>query len=289
MCKKILVAAVVLLVGAWAVKKTQVCSYATAVFKSGAEQIRSQIPRELELSRIKSEIGQMDRDYQKLLRVIAERMASNKKLTAEVAAAEASRKELAENLLILTDAIEAKETPIAYKGVNYSNTTTAVGKAARELTLLKQLDKTLASKKKVLEADQRNLDALKDTLDKLVSQKREFEVRIAELEATEAEINATRTKSPLKWDVSHVANIKNDMDRVAHEQTVDILQGQLENQYGSQIESSTAGHPQLRAKPEWQGNHQGRPDQVMVVDFGYIIQEVGGQRGVRPVAPAPTP
>jgi hypothetical protein len=247
MTKKIIVAAVVLLVGAWVVKKTQVCSYATAVFKSGAEQVRSRIPRELELSRVKNEISQMDRDYQKLLRVIAERMASTKKLTAEVAVAEANRKEMADSLLALSDAIEAKETPIAYKGVNYSTTTKAEGKAARELTLLKQLDKSLASKKKVLDAEQRNLDALKDQLDKLVTQKREFEVRVAQLEANQAEIDALATKSPLQTDEGRVAEIKKILDEIQHGQEIDIYQRELEGQYGSKIEGSTAGVPQTQS------------------------------------------
>jgi chromosome segregation ATPase len=247
MTKKIIVAAVVLLVGAWVVKKTQVCSYATAVFKSGAEQVRSRIPRELELSRVKNEISQMDREYQKLLRVIAERMASTKKLTAEVAVAEANRKEMADSLLALSDAIEAKETPIAYKGINYSTTAKAEGKAARELTLLKQLDKSLASKKKVLEAEQRNLDALKDRLDKLVSQKREFEVCVAQLEANQAEIDAQHTMSPPKADDTLVADIKNSLDRLRFDMEVDMNLMQIESQYGSKIDSSTAGTPQTQS------------------------------------------
>jgi septal ring factor EnvC (AmiA/AmiB activator) len=246
MTKKIIVAAVVLLVGFWVVKKTQVCSYASAIFSNGAESVRKQIPRDLELSRVKNEIAHMDRDYQKLLRVIAERMANIKRLNEEVAAAEVNRKDLAEKLTALTTAIEDGETPISYKDSKYATLAKAQARASRELTLLKQLDKTLASKKKMLEAEQRNLDALKDQLDKLVTQKREFEVRVAQLEASEAELQTTMIKTPLKRDEGRVAEIKKTLDRIEHDQIVEQNLHQLEEQYGPKIDGAT---PAVQSAP----------------------------------------
>jgi septal ring factor EnvC (AmiA/AmiB activator) len=239
MTKKIIVAAVVLFVGFWVVKKTQVCSYACAIFSNGAESVRKQIPRDLELSRVKNEIAHMDRDYQKLLRVIAERMANSKRLTEEISVAEVNRKDLAEKLAALTTAIEDGETPISYKDSKYATVAKAQARATRELNSLKQLDKTLASKKKMLEAEQRNLDALKDQLDKLVTQKREFEVRVAQLEAADAELQTITIKSPLKTDQGRVAEIKRTLDRIEHDILVDQNLAQLEDQYGSKIDGAT--------------------------------------------------
>jgi chromosome segregation ATPase len=238
MTKKIIVAAVVLLVGAWLVKKTQVCSYAAAFFRNGAEHARAQIPRQLELDRIEGEIARMDKDYQKLLRVIAERMVSIKKLNEEITVAEVNRKDMAESLLSLTQAIEAKELPISYKGAKYTTTAKAEATAVRELAELKRLDQKMTSKKKTLEAEQRNLDALKDQLDKLVTQKHEFEVRVATLRANQAELDALVVKSPLKNDQGRVADIKKTLDRIEHEQNVDIQTHVLENQYGTKIDGN---------------------------------------------------
>src|SRR6202011_3117614 len=114
----------------------------------------------------------------------------------------------AEKLSALTTAIEDNEQLIIYKDTKYTSLPKAQARANRELNSLKQLDKTLASKKKMLEAEQRNLDALKDQLDKLVTQKREFEVRVAELEASEAELQTSMIKTPLKRDEGRVAEIK---------------------------------------------------------------------------------
>jgi chromosome segregation ATPase len=247
MTKKIIVAAIVLLVGAVVVKKANLCSYATAVFNNGAERVRHEIPRDLELARVKSEIGKMDRDYQKLLRAIAERMASTKKLSEEVAMGEANRKELVDSLSALAKAIEEKEAPIRYQGFTYQTTAKAEAKAARELTVLKQLDKSLASKKKMLDAEQRNLDALRDALDKLVTQKREFEVRVAQLEAAQAELDAVAVKSPLKTDESRVADIKRTLDEIEYGVNVDRQLIELQEQYGSKIDNSTANVQQPSA------------------------------------------
>jgi hypothetical protein len=164
------------------------------------------------------DIAALDRAYQKLLRSIAEKMVGARSLTEEIKTAEANRKELADNLAALVEALEAKETPINYKGVSYPTAAKAQAKASRELTLLKQLDMSVGSKKKMLEAEQRNLDALKDQLDKLVTQKRASEI-----------------------DEGQVAEIKKLLDRIEHSQKVDKTRDDLENQYGSKIEGGTAG------------------------------------------------
>jgi chromosome segregation ATPase len=240
MTKKIIVAAVVLLVGAVVVKKTNLCSYAGALFRNGAERVRQEIPFDLEMARVKGEIGKMDRDYQKLLRVIAERIAKTKKLSEEIANGEANRKEMAENLASLAKAIEEKEAPISYKGFVYQTTAKAADKAARELTELKSLDKSLALKKKELVAEQRKLDAHREQLEKLVAQKREFEVTVVELEATQAELDALATQTPIHTDDGRVADIKRTLQRLKYNQDVDIELHKLEEKYGSNIDNSKA-------------------------------------------------
>jgi septal ring factor EnvC (AmiA/AmiB activator) len=242
MMKKILVAAVVLVVGACVAKKTHAWNHLKDWVRTCAsEKEHGDKQRDQELAEVKKKIAAMDRGYQKLLRSIAEKMVSTKSLAEEIKTAEANRKELADGLATLTEDIEAKAVPISYKGDSFATTAKAEAKASRELTLLKQLDKSLVSKKKMLDAEQRNLDALKDQLDKLVTQKRTFEVRVAELEAAEAELKAVKIQSPTKIDEGEVAGIKKMLDRIEHGQTVDKTHHDLENQYGSKIDTSTAG------------------------------------------------
>jgi len=246
MTKKIIVGAVILLAAAWVVKKTQVCSYAKTIFQNGAQQVRGQIPRELELARIENEIGQLDNDYRKQLRTIAEKMTAIKKLNQDIANTEVSRKERADSLVALTQAIEGKKTPIEYNGLVYTSLANAEKKADTEFQTLQRQDRTLESLKKTLEAEQSNLAALKDQLDKLVTQKHEFQVRVAQLRADEARLQAARTKTPLKVDDSRVADIKNALDRIEQEQDVDHNERAVADQYGATIDNHT---PAVRISP----------------------------------------
>jgi len=275
MTKKIIVAAVILLVGAWAVKKTHVCNYATAWLKNSEEHVRGQIPREVQLKEIENEIAKMDRDYQKHLRVIADKMVSIKELNQEIAVAELNRKGLADSLFTLTKAIEAKEVPISYKDANYATVAKAEVKAEREFTTLQQLDKTLGSKKKLLEAEERNLDALKDHLDKLVAQRDAFKLRLTVLRANEAELKAVhqdapphrrraprqhpkearppRARAERRHHRAHAGRAVRQQDRGQHRADA----GQLARE-----RAKDARLPRRQAEQGHQG-HQGRPGQVV--------------------------
>ncbi|HYV38242.1 MAG TPA: hypothetical protein VE988_21340 [Gemmataceae bacterium] len=234
MCKKIAVGVVIALACLWVARKTQFCSYASTLIAQGKEHVRGQVPRDLELARVQHEIQQLDRDYQALLGPIAERMASVKKLEREITTAKANQQEQRENLLTLTKAVESNDMPVSYCGSTY-NLDQAKVKLAREFATFKKLEAHLASKEKLLDAETKNLAATRDQLDKLVSQKREFEIRLAQLEAEEATLKVTRIKTPLATDDGRVADIKNTLDRIEHGQAVEVQKHELQQQYGSKI------------------------------------------------------
>jgi chromosome segregation ATPase len=234
MFKKIAIGAVIGLACLWVAKKTQVGSYASTVFAFSKEHIRGQIPRDLELARVQHEIQQLDRDYRGLLGPIAEKMAAVKKLEREIATAKANQQEQREELLALTKAVASKETQISYHGSTYY-TEQAKVKLARDFATFKKLESHLASKEKLLDAETKNLAATRDQLDKLISQKREFEIRLAQLDAEEATLKVARIQTPLQTDEGRIADIKRTLDRIEHGQTVEQNQHVLEQQYGSKI------------------------------------------------------
>jgi len=201
---------------------------------SGKEQIRGQIPRDLELARVQHEIQQLDRDYQGLLGPIAEKMASIKKLEREINTARANQQDKRDELLALTRAIDAKETVITCGGSTY-NLDQAKVKLAREFTTFKKQEAHLTSKEKLLDAELKNLAATREQLDKLISQKREFEIRAAQLEAEEATLKVARIQTPLQTDEGRVADIKRTLDRIEMGQSVEQNQHVLQQQYGSKI------------------------------------------------------
>jgi len=243
MCKKIALGVIVALVGLWVVQKTHVASYAATLFAKGKDTVRGQIPRGLELARVQHEIQQLDRDYQGLLGPIAEKMAAIKKLDREIATAKDNLQEQRKDLLALTNAVDARETLITCGSVNYSLDQAKV-KLARDFATFKKLEAHMASREKLLEAENRNLAATRDQLDKLISQKREFEIRLAQLEAEEATLEVARIRTPLVTDEGRVADIKKTLDRIEQAQNVEQFEHVLGQQYGTKI-----GDAQPEAQP----------------------------------------
>jgi chromosome segregation ATPase len=238
MTKKIVIAAVIVVAGLWLVKKTQVCSYASMLVARGQETVRQQIPRDFQLARAKNEIQRLDRDYQGLLGPIAERKAAVKKLEREINNTTSKLQEQREALVALTKAIDAKEAQIVYNGATYS-LERAKTKLQREFATFKKMESQLATKEKLLEAQQKNLVATLDQLDKLVTQKRQLEVRLAELEAEEETLAAARIQSPVATDDGRVAEIKRILDDIEHRQSVETQLHQLQQTYGSKIGDAT--------------------------------------------------
>jgi chromosome segregation ATPase len=234
MFKKITVGVVLALACRWVVRKTELVSYGSTLIARGKESVRKQIPRDLELARAQHEIQQLDRDYRGLLGPIAEKMAAVKRLEREISTAQDNLQLQRDHLLALTQAVETKQTQITCDGNTYSLDHAKV-KLARDFATFKKLETHLASKEKLLDAETKNLTATRDQLDKLMTQKREFEIRVAQLDAEEAALKVARIKTPLQSDNGRVASIKKTLDRIEHGQTVEQYQHQLQQQYGTKI------------------------------------------------------
>ena len=266
MFKKLAVGAVIALACLWVAKKTHVGSYASTVIAFSKDQVRGQIPRDLELARVQHEIQQLDRDYQGLLGPIAEKMACIKKLEREIANAKANQLEQREELLALTKAVETKETPISYHGNTFGLDRAKV-KLARDFAAFKRLEVNLASKEKLLEAEVKNLAATRDQLDKLISQKRDFEIRVAQLEAEEATLKLASIQTPLFTDDGRVADINRTLEQIAHGQEVEVTKRQLQQQYGSKIADAQPSNVQVGTLDldEIRGYLQGTPETAVKV------------------------
>jgi chromosome segregation ATPase len=264
MFKKLVIVSVIGLACLWVAKKTHVGSYARTVVAFGKEQVRGQIPRELELARVENEIQQLDRDYQGLLGPIAEKMASIKKLEREIASAKENQQDQRDSLLTLTKAVEAKEAQISYNGKTLILDRAKV-KLARDFATFKKLEVHLATKEKLLEAEIKNLAVTRDQLDKLIGQKREFEIRLAQLEAEEATLRVVRIQTPLQTDDSRVADIKRTLDRIEQSQSVEQNIRVLEQQYGPRIADAQPNTPVgVLDLDEIRGYLQGIPGTVNV-------------------------
>lgn len=234
MTKKLVIAGIALVACAFVAKKTHFCSYAHTMITQGREHVRQQIPRSFELADVSTQIKKLDRDYNNMLGPIAEKKASIKRLEREVAAGQASLAEQREALVALAKAVEAKESQISYQGLTFK-----LDRATKELsrgwTNYKKLEVTLKTKETLLDAEQQFVAASLDQLDKMVSQKREFETRLAQLQANESIIQASKVSSPVKSDEGRIAEIKNALDQIEQSQAIEKERRLLEQQFGPRI------------------------------------------------------
>lgn len=244
MCKKITVGVLVALACVWAAKKTNVFSYASTIVASSRDHFRKQIPRELELARVRNEIQNLDRDYQALFGPVAERTASVKRLERQVKEGTANLQQQREALLAFTKAVEAKETQISFNGSNY-NLPEAKRKLAYNFAFFKKQQADLAVKEKQLEAERTCLDATREQLDKLMTQKHEFEVRLLTLEAEEATLAVVATKAPLPTDNSRISDIDQTLKYIAESQENENVLRTIQQQYGSKIGDASQSGAQV--------------------------------------------
>jgi hypothetical protein len=234
MTKKLVVGGLILVACLWVAKKTHFCSYASTIIASGKDRFRQEIPRSLEIARVKNEIQRLDRDYQDLLGPIAEKKVEVRRLENEVNTTKARASERREALLALTNAIDSKEKFINYENSQYSLDQARV-RLAKDYASFKKMEVNLATKEKLLEAQRQNLAATIDQLTKLVDQKREFEIAVAQIEADEAVLGAQSLVIPLKTDEGRVADINNTLKDLKQAQEREQEERLLQQQFGSKI------------------------------------------------------
>jgi len=234
MTKKLVVAGIIVVACLWVAKKTQFISYAGTMIAQGKANLHRQIPIDLQLARVRNEIKQLDKDYQALLGPIAEKKVAVKNLETEVVTGKDNLAARREALVALTKSIQDKETLISYQGSNY-NLDQARVKLAQDFTDFKKKEIHLATKEKLLNAERTNLTATFDQLDKLVSQKREFEIKLAELEAEVEMLRARSTTCPLPTDDGRVADIANSLKEIEQALKVQTTTIELQQHYGTKI------------------------------------------------------
>jgi chromosome segregation ATPase len=237
--KKILVIGVLILGGLWVCKKTNLCSYASTLWAKGQRAVKGQVPRQFELDRIRNEIEKLDGDVRAMLGPIAEKQATVNRLKSEVETARAEHKKMRERLIALTQQVETGNAEICYEGNSKCTLNEAKAKLALDFALFKTADASLKSREQLLKAQEQNIAFAHKQLSKIVEQKRNFEVRLAQLEATEEHLNLQQVTSPLHFDESRVADIKNTLDAIQHSQQADVIRRQLEERYGARPHTGT--------------------------------------------------
>ena len=224
--KKILIIGIIGAVALVAVvKKTSLCSYAKTLVSTVTAQAKEQVPTKFELERIRNEIAALDTDISQMIRPIAEYKAAIERLRKDIAKGETNIATRKKELLEVVNDFESGKKFIINDRV-YTPDQIRV-QIDRNTASLKQLEKRVQTQQQVLDAKELALKASQEQLAKVISKKREYEVRLAQLEADEETLQVARIGSTVKIDASRANQIEDALSALEqrheverHEQTI---------------------------------------------------------------------
>jgi chromosome segregation ATPase len=201
------------------VKKTSFVSYAGTLWSQVATEAKKQIPTRFEIERARHEIAQLDKDITAMIRPLAEHKAEVVRLDKEIASLQTNLDGRREKLLKATHDFETVSTVRDGTRVQLD----------RDFEGFKRLEKQNEAFRKMRDAKQTAFDGAQAQLAKLVSRKRDFEVRLTQLEADEETIRVAALGSPIAIDDNRASAIEAALREIEHRHEVSRAEIELAN------------------------------------------------------------
>jgi chromosome segregation ATPase len=217
--KKLIVAVLVIGACVWFVKKSALFSYASTVWSQVRAETKNAVPTRFEIERVRNEIANLDGDVGTMIRPIAEYKAAVVRLHKDIAKSEQALEEQKGILLSMTKDLEGNPTVLVYAGEEYSADRVR-HKLNKDFKSYQRLEGKVKSLRKLLEAKETSLKATQEQLAKVISKKREYELRLAQLEADEETLQIARIGSSLQIDTSRATQIEAALADIEDRQNV---------------------------------------------------------------------
>ena len=214
-------------------KKTNVFSYASTLVSQVETDAKKQIPTKFELERIRQEIAALDGDISQMIRPIAEYKADVQRLNKDIAVGRRNIEEQKEKYLAILQDLESNKKEFKFCGKTYSADRVRQ-QLQRDMENLKLQEKNVKTQQQVLDAKHASLKATQEQLAKVVSKKREYEMRLAQLEAMDQSLQVARIGSDIKIDSSRTTQIENALQNLeqrlaADEHELKLRAGEISN------------------------------------------------------------
>jgi len=233
MLKKLVIAAIAVVVGLTVVKKTEVGSLMGVWWKNAKACARKQVPVETEIERLRYELDRSGEDGKTYISQIAEQTVAVNNLREEVKAAEKTLAQKKDNIRALADDLKASEGDTVKVGDTTYGKPRVKSQLARDLEMFKVAKKQLESKHKELQARQDRLAAAKEQWSALQDERENLKVELAKLEADIQAVRVTQTQSKFQVDDGELARIKEGVARVRDRIKVEATKLALEREYSA--------------------------------------------------------
>lgn len=203
-------------------KKTNTFSYVSTMCSSITKDASDSIPTKFELERIRNEIAQLDGDVSNMIRPIAEYKAEIERLRKDINKTQTTVDDRKKDLLVVVERLDAADKGFVLLPNNKRFPVEKVkAQLQRETENVKQQEKNLKTQQQVLEAKETSLKATQEQLAKVVSKKREYELRLAQLEAMDQSLQIARIGTTIKIDASRATQIEEALQSLERRLTTD--------------------------------------------------------------------
>lgn len=227
--KKVLCGLLIVGLGVFLAKKTSLLSYAGTLWSQVKTETKANIPTRFEIQRARHELAQLDDDIAAMIRPIAEYKAAVAGLQKDIAKGQAALDEQKPLLLTMAKDLDGSPSVVLYNGEEYSADRVRQ-KLQRDFDGYQRMERNLQSQRKLLEAKETSLKAAQDQLGKVITKKKEFELRLAQLEADEETLQIAKIGSKLQIDDSRATQIEAALSDIEQRHTVQRTEIELRTQ-----------------------------------------------------------
>ena len=207
MLKKVILGSVLAAVaGSWVLGR-DVVSYVRTAGQSCRQAIKAEVPIEFELQRARDMVGRLVPDIRKCMHLIAEEEVSVEHLQREIARTEKDLGKQKDEILALRKDLGEGSGTYKYAGRTYSSVEIRRDLAQR-FDRFKTAEETVSSRRQILLAREKSVQAAREKLDGMLSAKRDLEVQIENLDARVKTLQAAQTASRVSVDDSQLSRAR---------------------------------------------------------------------------------
>lgn len=236
MCKKLVLAAVAILVGTAVVRHTSIGSLAQVWWHDAKTTLERQVPPEVQIKQLEVEVNKIDRDIKSNLSRLAAQEVDTQKLEENVAALKEDQTRLRASVEALTACLKgdsAGNGRITFNGREYSKSY-LTSKLSTDVARFESRKAELKAKEKLLDLKKQAVEAAHDRIAAMADQKEKLRVTIAKFETRQElnRLNAVRAEAGVELDDSQVARCNELAAQIERRLDVQAKETDMFTRYG---------------------------------------------------------
>ncbi len=231
MFKKMLLAAVAVVVGLSVVRHTQLGSLAKVWWRDARTQLERTVPPETQIKQLRVEIDAIDQEIAKNLSILAEREVAYGKLEQDVAALKQSQDQRRDDIRAMMKELDSKSERVTFNN-----------RSMKKSDLSRSLDTTtstynskkgeLKSKEQLLEARKEAIETAHSIIGQMRDQKEEMLAIAANLETQIEKNRLQQLESRVAIDTTHVDRCRALIAKIKERLDVAKKETELKEKYG---------------------------------------------------------